>query len=281
MLDYHPGNKEFDKIIEFYESPALVKAWAIQSRQGVTPRFLQQDWQTGYWTIMSPLAISDFINNQIHARKHPLIARLDKHLKTALADARFGVKRDLIMTRRFTTSVILHLQTILYSNVNSQELSLPRTTSHRSKNPLLPRSFLTQKLSTALKTIKTPSNFPSRKSKGSLVWFQEGQRVLAPIANFGAYAEAIVGRTLSDGIVVVQHVITGASATVSSADIQPFQSFVQGDAVELYDIGGERWLPCKILSIHPLGHANLLYIDSTGKETIIDDFPLDGIRFIY
>lgn len=287
MLDYHPGNKEFDFIIKSYESPVLVKAWATQAIEGVTPRFLEQDWQTGYWSIMSPLAISKYIKQQIYARKRPLIARLDTHLKTALANARFGLDRDLVMTRRFTTSMILHLQATLYRNVEPSVedlqtfFSLPEKTSHRSKNVLLRPSVVLRKTSITVNPSKTPSTFPIEKLDGPMLSFHQGQRVLAPISNFGAYIEAIVLRMVSDTTVEVRYVLNGVSAIVSSSEVRPFKSFVQGDQVELYDYDGQRWLPCKILSIHPLAYANLLYVNPLGIEKVIQDYPLDRIRFIY
>lgn len=186
------------------------------------------------------------------------------------------------MTRRFTTYMIIHLQAILYRDVNSQKLSVPRESSHESNNrQLLPR-FTMQNVSSTRNTFQTPST-PStvRNWNGSKRWFHPGQRVLAPISNFGAYSEAIIVQILPDTTVEVRYVINAVSAVVSSAELRPFKSFVQGDRVELYDYTGQRWRRCKILSIHPLGHGNFLHVDPMGTKTVINDYPLDAIRFIY
>jgi len=285
VLDYHPGNKRFAKAMKAFDSPEWIHAFLSQPIDGVTPRFLQQDWQTGYWSLITPRESDDYIQKQLYAKHHPLTARLDEQLKVNLADARFGLNRDKVLSSKFTVQLVLALQKMLYRNVKgaTTENNTPMYTTKvkkQSRTRIFFQSFavipMRQKISH-----KSPSILHFRNTDGSLRLVREGDQVFAPLSWSGQHAEAKILRGISGGSVLVKYTFSDEIAAVSIVDIRPFKSFVQGDRVAiLNDVTTGQWLWGDIIMIHPLGYVSVLCIDDAGIEHLVKRIPFNRIRYV-
>ncbi len=284
LLDYHPGNKELIKAVSAFESHELVLAFMSQPRQGVTPRFLKQDWQTGYWSLVSPRETVDYIRRQLYVKHNPLIARLDEFIKITLASSRFGPRREKAISRRFTTQLVIDLQTKLYrvidSCVNMSQNAPVTTKSAKQKEMHVQYFSVIKRPIRSTLSLKTPTTLLFRNSNGSLRFVRQGDRILAPLFEIGEYAEATLVQVISRELVQVKYAFNDELDMVPIIGIRPYRSFVQGDKVEILDGREGKWLSGKILMMHPMAHASILYIDGTGAKKIVDKVPLDMIRFV-
>jgi hypothetical protein len=301
VLDYHPGNLEFETALQAF-GITMIQAYMSQPVQGVTPRFLQQDWQTGFWSLMTDDETKDYIARQVHANQYPWIGRLDEHLKIVLADARFGLGRETILARKLTPQLVMDWQSVLYRTVMAAPDATtpaatgtsPTTEPSTKTATIFPRyaTIKTRLPTTIVSSLspKTPSTLLIRNANGSLRLVRKGDRVMAPYFTSGQYWEATVGLGISDDMVAVDYALSGdmGNADVVPKDaIQPFTSLVQGDLAQVAYLDNEddwRWV--EILSIHPLGHATIQYSQDDEDEDefipeqdrIVRDLPLEDIR---
>ena len=226
VLEYHPGNQMLQRAMdeEGMKMPSLLQAYV---RPG---RFLQQDYKTGYWILMTREETLTYLARQVYAHHHPLTARLDQHLKQVLSDARFGWQRNTIMAQRFVSTMCTHWQSILYSSLDNQpeagwnlRVITALATERRKTRPLFSSSpkharvvSLATTMGGSLTLGRTPSNVPSRFQK----------------------------------------------------DVQRIP-FVQGDLVQVYhDPRYEDWVPAEILLINPFERATVQYINSDDIEIV-------------
>ena len=76
---------------------------------GVVPRLLQQDYQSGYWTVLlDKQEIIETVRWELLMEQSPLVQLLAYHLKAVLADGRFGIMRDTLLAQRFTPLFTTH-----------------------------------------------------------------------------------------------------------------------------------------------------------------------------
>jgi hypothetical protein len=195
LLDYHPGNK---KLLDALQHDTILMPSLIQAY--VKPgRFLQQDWKTGYWMLMTNEEVQTHLSRQLYAQNHSLTARMDQHIKHVLADARFGWQRNTAMARQFIPAICSQWQSVLFSPLATRSSVLipaKKSTGPRyltAPKPLL-QSLSTNKGSLVLRT--KPRTFPSIAGrKESSPSFVQGDLVYV-LEDFLGRASWSKGRTL-------------------------------------------------------------------------------------
>ena len=145
-------------------------------RSANPPRMLLQDASTGYWTLMDSNAELDYLKLLIRRGKQPMIKYLNKHLRHAIADARFGRRRETSMTKKHTMALLEDFKQKLIPTESSSESQPDRTNGivfHRSVS-LLRMNAPTIKLLRSATTLLRPASAPHYLSTGSRVWAASG-----------------------------------------------------------------------------------------------------------
>lgn len=111
-LHWHRGNKPYNRAIEanapFYESykrlPASFDARlllnVINPVARINGRFLQQDYRTGYWRVLSANEIEVFVRKDLAYAAVPARKALRQTLRRMIALGRFGFGRETAMMRK-------------------------------------------------------------------------------------------------------------------------------------------------------------------------------------
>eukprot|EP00934_Nitzschia_sp_Nitz4_P008363 Nitzschia sp. Nitz4//scaffold87_size112219//8629//11542//NITZ4_004058-RA/size112219-augustus-gene-0.56-mRNA-1//-1//CDS//3329559321//8353//frame0 len=280
VLDYHPGNVAFAQALEdFPESPAMIRAFFAQPVDAVTPRFLQQDWKTGFWTIMESQDVDQYIATSMASRREPIKAKLDEHLREMLADARFGLRREEAMTAKHTPAFVAKWQSVLFHNSAKAPSAVPSSVDH------LPRSKMMGPVSLASKL--EPSASPILKESSSIMLLSRsgspnlgiGDVVLARWRDTNEFWEGRIVYADGGRFVHIEYAHPEGKryGAVSADDVQPYQSVVQGDTL-LSDFQGELW-PVKVERVHPLGHCVISYDDGEDGVVVEEKVPLEALLF--
>jgi len=103
-LNFHPGNVEFDRIIQrhahavaSYRNTLHLEGFVDRYLESVVEdfdsrgqRFLRQNYHNGDWEIMSTSEAMEYTEYAILAKSNRLLAALDREISFLLADYRFG-----------------------------------------------------------------------------------------------------------------------------------------------------------------------------------------------
>eukprot|EP00526_Cylindrotheca_closterium_P002077 CAMPEP_0113618270 /NCGR_PEP_ID=MMETSP0017_2-20120614/9243_1 /TAXON_ID=2856 /ORGANISM="Cylindrotheca closterium" /LENGTH=1121 /DNA_ID=CAMNT_0000527759 /DNA_START=13 /DNA_END=3378 /DNA_ORIENTATION=+ /assembly_acc=CAM_ASM_000147 len=267
-LDYQPGNKALNQLVQEYGSsdlPLDCLANLIQEqwdtpRLSNPPRMLLQDAATGYWTVMKDAATFEYLQRLILRRQQPLIQYIDKYLLQAMADARFGRRRETAMAKYQTMALLEDLQGRFVST-----LSLPKGETGRnvpasflrSKSLLHPTSSTTAVGLRSPTKLLRPTSTPHYLSPGSRVWAASGTGAIW----HGSWEAARVVEKLDNGLIKVVYDKDGMKQrSLAPMLVQPYYHLVQGDKVEfLYSYGGQTWdwREGEVDSVSPLGTYNV------------------------
>ncbi|CAJ1934728.1 unnamed protein product [Cylindrotheca closterium] len=287
-LDYQPGNMALDKLVAEYGSshlPSECLANLIREqwdtpRSANPPRMLLQDAATGYWTLMNDAAALEHLQRLILRRQQPLLQHLDKHLLQALADARFGRRRETSMAKYQTIALLEDLQARFLSPPSSPKGVLSKNavaTFSPSKSLLHPTSSTTAALRSPSNLLR-PKSTPHYLSTGSRVWAASGAGAIW----HGSWEAARVVEKLDNGLIKVVYDKDGMKQrSLAPMLVQPYHHFVQGDKVEfLYSDGGLTldWLEGEIDSVSPLGWYNVLSGGHLVSRIAADDLRAPILR---
>lgn len=90
-LDYHPGNVQFRTQIDHCSRmPIALDETCVQFILNTTRgRFLEQDWRSGYWRIMSPLECRRHARVALKKARYRIVDRMAKSIDILLAYNRF------------------------------------------------------------------------------------------------------------------------------------------------------------------------------------------------
>ena len=144
MLDYHPGNQRLQLLVQEYSNfgnsngPLLLLEVATAQvvrnfrtpLQGVQPRLLQQDPDSGYWTVIRDNdQVHETVRRELLMEQSPLVRGLGNHVKMVLADGRFGIRRDTSMAQRFTPLFATYWETVLFGTTTIKGNVAPKSSS--------------------------------------------------------------------------------------------------------------------------------------------------------
>jgi hypothetical protein len=260
VLDYHPGNLAFSRAVRDLRSEALVTARILQPVRGVVPRILAQDWATGYWSVMEVADAKEVIRRAvvIVAEQHSSSWKrgVSQHLKSVLADSRFGRMRDTTMAQRFTPTFVSQWEEVIFGTAAAAASEGANETGRSSlKKWKRPPSLTSSKPSTYTKETRSASYLGSDPNVLTI-----GDRILADYQQSGAFMEATIVATYDAKWIKVEYAI-GGYQTLPVRAIQKYESIQEGDEVELDEEGD--WYPATVTKVHPFGTYNLEDEDGT------------------
>ncbi|KAL3935807.1 MAG: hypothetical protein SGBAC_008744 [Bacillariaceae sp.] len=283
-LDYHPGNMALDKLVTEYGSsdlplPCLAnliqEQWDIP-RSSNPPRMLLQDAATGYWTLMQDTTASEYLQRLILRRTQPLIQQLDKYLLQAMADTRFGRRRETSMAKYQTIALLEDLEARLISTSSSSksETSKGAAVSFLRSKSLLHQTTPTTMFPRSPSKLLRPESSPHYLSPGSRVWAASGTGAMW----HGSWDAARVVEKMDNGLIKVVYDKDGMKQrSLSPMLLQSYSHLVQGDKIEfLGSDGGHAWSwhEGEIESVSPLGSYDV----RTGGGHVIPRVAADDIR---
>jgi len=270
MLDFHPGNKRYQSIVEevaaYPLSDVSAGKWLLQKAQdplkNVAARFLFQNPANGLWSVMDDSEALKIAIKSIKAHRDSITKQLWIQLKEIQADGRFGPLRDTDMARRFTHRFVKHWDAIIFG----QDVMATTSNGGKSKNISKKSKFNNEQQQQQQKDIsslvrknriiKLPS--PTKKDQETII-LQLGDRVRAHYRMSGAWLEGEIAGIYDSHSCMVAFK-NGEYSNLSHNSVQPYVPYIEGDHVEVLH-ESDRWFPAKIRNIHPLGMHNIDYDD--------------------
>jgi len=189
-------------------------------------------------------------------RQQPVLQHVDKYLLQALADSRFGRRRETSMAKYQTVALLKDLEKKLISTSPAFKQEAI-TGAHgpffsRSNTPLHPINSSASQLRSPTKLLHQES-IPHYLTPGSRVW----AATFTDPRWHGRWEAARVIEQLEDGLIkVVYHNDGMQERLLAPMLIQPYRHFVQGDKIEFLHYDGEptwNWEEGEIDSVSPLG----------------------------
>jgi hypothetical protein len=305
--DFHPGNNRFMEYVtnvggimyRSYETglPTLFHETmidsAIEMNQRENGRFLQQDYRTGDWILMSESETREYVALRLRLGANTFLAALKQELEYLIGDYRFGILRGTALSR-ISQSYIQEVEQTLFK-------PLPRVDySETPKSRLLASATSSNNTSTRF---RTPSTFvvtsPSHEKKSqdprtaqSRYWrtfekedlpdlrplaevlvrfdFEDGGKELIPATvlriSWDGQAEiAFYGVTAYD-------FDYNPTMWVTVDKLVPRPQPVAGLPVRGNFLQGGDYFPGTIQLVRPTAQANILYDDGDYEEGVHSDF---------
>lgn len=278
MLDFHPGNCAFSKLVDESISTSsssnddLAVTFIYQSLhkpiKGVIPRMLLQDYATGYWTIMDETQSIRIIHETILEERRPLIRILSRHLKSILSDARFGPRRDLVMTNRFNVAFVHHWQRILFEEIKENESTFLMTGNSQES--------ILWKVGSQL--IKVPKSNDNKIIKATLhESYNIGDRVMAKYGDQGMYYEATIIDIIQEGqyYTIAFTEEEDLTYTAHYDSLQRYKPFSQGVLVEV-EVDDNDWSLARVIEATPFGLYTIEYVKTKIRDS---DISKESIRW--
>jgi hypothetical protein len=275
MLDYHPGNQRLQSLVTKYSNVPLHIAtegvWRELQKpfQGVVPRLLQQDFASGYWTVLSKDEVKETLRRELLMEQSPWIRFLAYQLKAILADGRFGTMRDTVMAQRFTPLFTTHWETVLLLSGETPTMKTNGAAATKSPSSRFALQLVAERPST------TNDRNTYHRLRNHLIvsemtvtpntnteYHHVGDRVYADFERSGRFHEATI-QNIHNSLFCHVEYATGEKERVLVQSLQTYRPIVQGDAVEV-DIEDELFL-ATVTKVHPLGTYDDLAFDD-GEE---------------
>eukprot|EP00980_Cylindrotheca_fusiformis_P007568 scaffold1580_cov116-Cylindrotheca_fusiformis.AAC.3 len=162
--EFHPGNARFRKYIaefggSFYRSyenglPSIFHTNMIEAamaiNEGENGRFLQQDYRTGDWILMSESETRTYVAQRLRVGSNTLLASIKEEVEFMKGEYRFGVLRGTALSR-ISQSYIHEIEKLLFhqqsATLDPSKSSVQRLGQAASSKEFSPVSYW------------TPSNF--------------------------------------------------------------------------------------------------------------------------
>ena len=271
FLNFHPGNKRWNGMVaraaqyhgdlQGLAIKALVeKILEERDEEGVLPRFLLQDPFTGYWGIMPKLDALHETRRSVLMKQKPLLGYLARHLKHVLADARFGVTRDTVMSKKYIPLFVSKWDTLLLGPQEVAEEVGHKDTAEKAelnRIVLLQTSPLVNFTSKLSPKHGDRHRFGAQKAQtsfavGHCVWVYEEDN---------KWYQAHIHFILENGMYEVKYAV-GGYGEVHPEALRHCEPFKEGDRIEVdYYRNGEEYYPGIIAGVHPDGRYEVAYDD--------------------
>mmetsp|Transcript_43523 Transcript_43523/g.52753 ORF Transcript_43523/g.52753 Transcript_43523/m.52753 type:complete len:362 (+) Transcript_43523:322-1407(+) len=185
-LDYHPGNTVFRQVTfqmaQLYDDLVVTASDLGQALLGQVEsvitrkngRFLEQDYRTGDWRVMSDKKISRAIHEELLAARRPIVGTLKRQIEYAIADCRFGFRRGTALAA-LTQLRLWHLKNRLLGvrKVTPEIQSLTgsyRTTPLSAQRYTTIKSFNAKLAPRHSHRASSPADVKQNFREGTLVW---------------------------------------------------------------------------------------------------------------
>jgi Phytanoyl-CoA dioxygenase (PhyH) len=286
MLDYHPGNKEWNRIIQDTAGFPLVDVASqvlvdqvtsiAKPLHGVPRRFLLQDHATGFWTVMSKAEAETEAKRALKMAEAPLIAELTSYWKEVLADSRFGLFRETAMGKVWTPKTVeAWMDDVLFPEKRMAKTTAIGSSRATTKSPFAPTSV---KSKTPPKQLSFRNHL--QKTKKDAITLKVGDIVLVKgTLEEDAYLAKIL-KIVSPKELVVRYVDSYSTRTLSIGDIQPHRPIEQGHRVLVPPMEGdedEEWVSSQVLVMYPTGVAEVSFggPDEEGKHKLVESLNVN------
>ncbi|CAJ1923193.1 unnamed protein product [Cylindrotheca closterium] len=303
--DFHPGNRKFMKDVsafggKFFRSletsfPILadtVVQGAMQDIQYDNGRFLQQDYRTGDWRLMSEAESLEYIRMKLFFGTNTVEAAIKGEIDYLLGDYRFGFARLMAMSKISQTR-LQALEKLLTRTHHNEEFSTSRrrlasfsSVTEKSKSQLKidVASVVTPSCERVLEDDRASTNLfkdfnkelPELRPYSEVNWHytedsedEVGELIPATILSLydDEYAEiALYGEWAYefDSEPVIEVPIRELSPRIQPVEGLP----VRGNYLRLGD-----WWGGKIQNVRPSGRITILYEDGDSEnETELDQY---------
>jgi len=275
-LDNHPGNVRLAHAVKdaamLYVTPGLDPALSRQLVHHVktvveeenSGRFLQQDFRTGDWRVMTDLEVRNAIHDELMATGIPSIGAVRKEIGYAIAEYRFGLRRGSAMAR-FGIIELANLQRSILGSISGpdyNETATARNPSVWRSSSKISLSLIGNKISTDSAKIAVPYYTRTGTPVDNRPQFAEGSEVLVHYDDgffypgTVAYADAANDRydvVFDDGT---------SEQFISSHRIHKRVPVVEGGPVEgCYAPDLNDCYPGTVLRVTPSGIISIQYDD--------------------
>ena len=224
VLDFHPGTKEWinhmkehqhdisrsadkyylDMVVDTIVSKILNEnegsSLSLLLNEGGTPRrFLKQDYETGWWTIMTRSEAIAITRRALLALSHPKSISIPyEHWKQLLAESRFGKRRHTALAKTWTSQrVEKRLEQLFWEEKIRKE--------HRSIVSPLPSANTMKEISTKeQRSILLPSTGRGLLPKSIITGKSASSVFSAPISPSTVLSERVFMRELQKNVVTLK-----------------------------------------------------------------------------
>mmetsp|Transcript_3667 Transcript_3667/g.7677 ORF Transcript_3667/g.7677 Transcript_3667/m.7677 type:complete len:455 (-) Transcript_3667:22-1386(-) len=297
FLDYHPGNQAWRRQLS---SVANLPTLDLQQAAMMKPkdwhgtRFLQQDYATGRWHVLTDDQAWQETQRALQRQFNPLLDAVVTQLKIILAQARFGLARDTVLAQDIVAPwALMWLERVHGGDelvANGEEAPTCSANATDPPNPLLhshlprlPQNAVLKSVVSSSRTLKSApfaaTNGPSRFDRPQykvhdVVWVEEDGLLIRHVI------DQVMEREYDDSPQEYLASDRSAQGVVSQDDLRPFRPLQQGDRVRVdYHEDGSEYFNGVIQSVHPAGTCSVLFDDgdiSTGVRLRRFVKPLAG-----
>mmetsp|Transcript_10289 Transcript_10289/g.28379 ORF Transcript_10289/g.28379 Transcript_10289/m.28379 type:complete len:831 (-) Transcript_10289:517-3009(-) len=228
FMNYHPGNAKWLEFVKYWsqlptrklQQHAITEALKgptnptvsifripLLKQSGMAARFLQQDYLTGSWHVMTQLEALEETKRAVWMQSHPLWASLETQAKQNLAQSRFGANRESALAKQFaqrsalewldrlwsasceggddddsqTTAILVPKQqrrTDEHSKTSSSTVRLCDTCNHSKQRSMFVVRHIIQPVPNHISLLPTPRTQQSPIPLASdLPWYEAGEKV--------------------------------------------------------------------------------------------------------
>lgn len=313
VLDFHPGTKEWIKLMKehqaFVAKNSANEAYLdivvdtivskildrndgsslslLSKEGGALRRFLQQDYETGWWLEMKPAEAKIATKEALLAMAHPLSVGVPRdHWKQVLSESRFGKRRYTVLAKKWIPHVVDKMMSDLFPNQTPREHAMIDTRKERVLLPstgrgLLPKSMISGKtaLSPSVARVVGPLVLPTRvhmrKFMRRVVTLKIGDHILfkgaddqelfyqATIVSISAESDELEIQPLRGDDISEE--FTLVTVWVNMNDVQYYRPAEQGDIVWALTVNPDEesrsWKMYNVLFLTPFGQTELLMTD--------------------
>ena len=277
--EFHPGNKLLRNHILSYPKgmyrsyedglPPIFSEWVINQTISTVSdshgRFLQQDYRTGDWRLMSSSEIQSFLRLDLISHESNWLLQLKRNIDFFFAKYRYGASRGTVLSKHMQFS-LAHLSKLLLGGFPGAKLSesRPKTSSLwsiSSKLTTLPANIGYVPLAKRCERWRT---FP--ESKSTLGALYVGQDVLVQTNDAKPALAAIYNLSNEHMVDVAYHGTPsykyGAYGKgISTSSIVPVASPVEGSKVHADFRETGQWFSGTIVRVHPSGCVDISFDD--------------------
>jgi hypothetical protein len=277
-LDYHTGNVAFreaaDKVAGVYKTLGPVFRshlinTVVKESTLLGGRFLQQDYETGDWRVMTDAESREVATEQVLAAGSGLLKALRKEMDWLMADYRFGAFRGTVMAAAAQETLWRLRKRMFLGDAAPMDAA-----SKGSSTPASSTSFSFLKRLSVATLPESPSVTATTRSRrrlmtatpstvdgedfpiGSLVWcFYEPEEAW--------YPGTIVGVDLENDTFSIAYVDGGTVEDgVELHRLHPYHSVTEGDRIlGCFSDGFEDCFPGTVLRVTPAAYVSIEYDD--------------------
>ena len=265
-LDYHPGNTDFDtKISHCSRMPAALDEKCIDlilsSKVG---HFLEQDWRTGCWHIMTPFERRRYAMTALKKARNTILDRTAKSIAILLAYNRFDLSPSSMSAK--STDLLKSLQNALLLPDNAAATIV--LSKHSSRSRLSIKSYLPTLSTAASKPAiraRTAQHTRWMTSRPRPSKYQVGDIVLVNYNGSGEYfSGAVTGIRDSDGALHIVYEDGDEQKSVQLHLVEPDLPIVENAYVEHRSQG----LHVKVRRVQPNGWIDIEYPDGSIEQDV-------------